>query len=92
MHGVGAGAARRLEQAGNRQVLSAAGAGPIATARSAARDVPRLCVNLRVHRDALDSELAAGADDPHGDLAAVGYEEALDLCDAYSTQRTQRYK
>ena len=42
------------------------------------RDVRRPRVGVRVHRDALDAQLAAGADDAHRDLAAVGDQQALD--------------
>ena len=38
-------------------------------------DVERAAVGLGVDRDGRDSEVAAGADDPHGDLAAVRDEE-----------------
>ena len=48
------------------------------TARSATRDVRRTRVGVRVDGDRLDAELAARADDAHGDLAAVRDEDAAD--------------
>ena len=41
-------------------------------------DVEALAVGGRVHGDGLDAELAAGADDADGDLAAVGDQDALE--------------
>src|SRR5262249_15418355 len=40
--------------------------------------VERLAVRLRVHGDGGDAELAAGPDDTHRDLAAVGDEDFLE--------------
>ena len=40
--------------------------------------VPRLGVGLGVHGDGRDAELAAGADDAHGDLAPVGDEDLVE--------------
>ena len=37
--------------------------------------VQRLAIGLRVHRHRRDAELAAGPDDTHRDLAAVGDED-----------------
>ena len=34
-------------------------------------------VGLGVHGDGLDAQVAAGADDPHRDLAAVGHQDAI---------------
>ena len=41
-------------------------------------DVQRVLVGLGVDGDGLDAELAAGADDAQGDLAAVGDEDFLE--------------
>ena len=41
-------------------------------------DVQRVAVRLRVHGHGLDAQLAAGADDAHGDLAAVGDQHFLE--------------
>ena len=41
-------------------------------------DVRRVGVGVAVHRDRLDPERPARADDPAGDLAAVGDQHALD--------------
>ena len=40
------------------------------------------CVRIRVHRDALDAELAARADDPDRDLAAVRDQEPVSIGDS----------
>ena len=40
-------------------------------------DVQRVAIELGVDRDGLDAELASGADDAHGDLAAVGDQDLL---------------
>mgnify|MGYP001274292197 CR=1 FL=1 len=40
-------------------------------------DMKRLPVGLGVNRDGFDIQLAAGAGDAHGDLAAVGDQDAL---------------
>ena len=41
-------------------------------------DVQGVAVELGVHGDGGDPELAAGADDPHGDLASVGDQDLLE--------------
>ena len=41
-------------------------------------DVQRRGVGRRVHRDGADAELAAGADDADGDLAAIGDEDLVE--------------
>ena len=48
------------------------------TASSAKRHVQRVRVGLGVDGHGRDAELAAGADDAHGDLAAVGDEDLLE--------------
>jgi len=40
--------------------------------------VEGVLVGGRVHGDRLDAELVQRADDAHGDLAAVGYEDAIE--------------
>ena len=52
--------------------------GRSATARSASAHVQRAGIGIRVHRDGLDAQLAAGADDADGDLAAVGDQDLRD--------------
>jgi hypothetical protein len=42
-------------------------------ARSASSEVRGVLVGLGIDADGLDAQLVAGADDPQGDLAAVGY-------------------
>ncbi len=40
--------------------------------------VQRGAVGLRIDRDRLDAQIAAGADHAHGDLAAIRYQDALE--------------
>ena len=72
MDGVGAARARGVEQRLDVQIA-------LARRRRADRDrlvgephVRRVGVGLGVDRDGRDAHRAAGADDAHGDLAAVG--------------------
>ena len=48
-------------------------------------DVQSVLVELGVDRDGSYAELAAGPDDPHGDLAAVGHEHFLEHRPPFST-------
>jgi hypothetical protein len=41
------------------------------------RHMQRVRIGVRIHRDGLDATLAAGADDAHGDLAAIGDQNPL---------------
>ncbi len=41
-------------------------------------NVLRIAVSLRIHRDGMDAEAAAGADHPAGDLTTVGNQYALE--------------
>ena len=60
-------------------VQVAVGAGGLADADRPVgqRQVRRVAVGLRVDGDDLDAQLLAGADDPQGDLAAVGHQDSL---------------
>src|ERR1700719_2529329 len=40
--------------------------------------VERRAIGIRIHRDRFDSQLAAGADNPHRDLSAVGNKHSLE--------------
>jgi hypothetical protein len=62
----------RRDDRGDAQVRLAARRGPDADGLVGLPQVERVRVRLRVHGDGLDAELAAGADDALGDLAAVG--------------------
>ena len=42
-------------------------------------DVQAGAVSIRIHGDGRDAQFAAGADDAHGDLAAIGDQHFLDL-------------
>ena len=55
-----------------------AGGGPMQTASSAKAHVQRLGVGLGVDGHGRDAQLAAGADDAHGDLAPVGDEDLVE--------------
>ena len=58
------------------------------TTRSASRAASAVAVDLGGADHALEPERAAGAHDPHGDLAAVGHEHARDRHDAGSTRNS----
>ena len=45
-------------------------------ARSGGADVQCVAVGVGVHRDRFHAQLVAGTDDPNGDLAAVGNQDA----------------
>jgi hypothetical protein len=73
--GVGAAALGRLEQAVRHQVrlrgrVPAEREGLVGHA-----DVQGVAVRIRVHRDGGDALVAGGADDPDGDLPAVGHQD-----------------
>ena len=65
-------------QARNRQIALGGRRRPDRDGAIGRDHVRRARVGVGVHRDALDAELAAGADDPERDLAAVGDEEPAD--------------
>ena len=76
MDGVDVGHLGRRDDPGDVQVRL--GGRPRADADRPVRQVqvPRAPVRLRVDRDRLDPHLLAGSDDPQGDLAAIGYQDA----------------
>ena len=79
MDGVGAGDLGGRDEAGDVEVgLSRLGGGPMQTSSSAKAHVQGLAVRLAVDRDGLDAQLPAGADDPQGDLPAVGDQHLLE--------------
>ena len=72
MHTIGTAVVDRLEDGLGVQValccgLSAEGVGLVGEAH-----VQRVAIELAVHRDRLDAEIASRANDPDGDLPAVG--------------------
>ena len=71
MNRVGAGDLGGADDRRNVQVAVGAGRRADADVLVGEADVERVLVGLGVYRDGLDAELAAGADDPQGDLAAI---------------------
>ena len=59
--------------------LAGAAPGRCATASSARRTCSALPVGLRIDRHAGNAQLAAGADDAHGNLAPVGDQDFLNI-------------
>jgi hypothetical protein len=72
MDRVGAGFFRRVDQPIDPQVAFTRRARTNQAGFIGIAHVQRGAVALRVHRDRRQAELAAGARDPDGDLAAVG--------------------
>ena len=75
MHGVGAGRARGVDQLVDAEVALGRRARPDVDGLIGVAHVPRAAIAVGIHGDRRDPELAAGADDAHGDLAAVGDED-----------------
>ena len=65
------------DDAVDSQVAVAAGCAPDADRVVGHLGVHRACVRLRVDGDGADVQLSAGADDPDGDLPAIGYQYFL---------------
>ena len=78
MDRVGAGDLRGADDRRDAQVAVGAARRADADVLVGEPHVQRVLVGLGVDRDGLDAELAAGADDPQGDLAAVGDEDFLE--------------
>src|SRR5260221_11304457 len=81
MYRVGARGARRVDHGGDLEVALAGRGRPDADREVGDARVPRGRVRVRIDRDRLDAHLPARADDPEGNLAAIGYEEPLDVHD-----------
>ena len=79
MHGVGAGAARRLDDAVDDEVALDGGRRADGIGLVRHLHVQGLAVGLREDGDGGDAGLATGADDADGDLAAIGDEQLLEL-------------
>src|SRR4030095_15849571 len=78
VHGVAAGRARCPHDAVDRQVALGGPRRPDSHRPVGHEHVERLAVRLRIDGDGRDAELAAGPDDAHRDLAAVGDEDFLE--------------
>ena len=74
MDGLGAGAARRLEDAPRVEVALGRRRTAEQEGLVRVRNVPRRAVGLRVDRDRPDPELAQRPEDANRDLAAVRHE------------------
>jgi hypothetical protein len=75
---LGLGAPRDLEDAVHAQVRLARRRRSARVSLVGEADVQRVAVDVGVDRDRRDPELAAGADDAHGDLAAVGDQDLVE--------------
>ena len=78
VHAVGAAAADGVEDRLGVEVALGRGLAAERVRLVGEADVERLAVELGVHGDGLDAELACGADDAHGDLATVGDQDLLE--------------
>ena len=78
MNRVGAGDLRRAQHGRDAEVAVGAARRADADVFVGEPHVQGVLVGLRIDRDGLDAELAAGADHPQGDLAAVGDEDFLE--------------
>ena len=88
--GVGAGRARGVdEQVGAQVGVGRRGAGQPDGAVGLAR-VRRVGVGVGVDGDGADAEVAAGAEDPAGDLAAVGDQDSGDHRDRAHIRKTPK--
>src|SRR5439155_940632 len=76
MQGFGAAIDRCLNDGVGTQVAFAGRGRADVDGAVALEDVQRAPVSVRVHRDRLDAEIAAGADDADGDLAAIREENS----------------
>ena len=69
--------ARYLQNRLNVEIALARWAGPMQYASSASRDMQRIAVRVGVDGDGAHAKLLAGANHAHGDLAAIGDQDAL---------------
>ena len=68
---------RGRDDAGNFEIALGGGAGADADGSVGQVQVGGIAIGLAEDDHRLDAQIAAGADDPQGDLAAIGYENAL---------------
>ena len=78
MDGVGAGDFGGAQHRGDAEIAVGAARGADAHVLVGKADVQGVLVGLRVHRDRLDPQLAAGADDAQGDFAAIRDQDFLE--------------
>ena len=75
MHRIGARGPRRRDELVDREIALRRGRRPQQRRLVGEQDVERFPVGLRVDGDGGDAHLAAGPDDPDGDLSAIGDED-----------------
>ena len=78
MHRVGTAARQGVQDGFGREVALGRGLATQGVCLVGETDMERVAVQLGVDSDRRDPELAAGSDDPHGDLAAVGHEHLVE--------------
>jgi hypothetical protein len=78
MNGVGAGDFRGADDGWDAEIAFGASRRADADIFVGEPDVQRVLIGLGVHRDRLDSELAARVDDAQRNLAAVGDQDLLE--------------
>ncbi len=78
MNGIGAGDFRRAQDIGNIAIAEGRVGRTHADLFVGGTDVQAGGVGFRMDGDGLDAELFTGADDPKGDLSAIGYQNFLE--------------
>ena len=78
MHGLGAGRAAGLDDLVDHQIALSRGRRPDQHRLVRHLDMQRVAVGLGIDGDRRDAHLPRGADDPAGDLAAVGDQDTLE--------------
>src|SRR5262245_41071562 len=78
MHGIGAGPPCRIDQRGNVQIALRRRRGADRFRLIGGTHMRRPAIGVREDGDGYNPHLSAGANDPEGDLAAVGDEQPLD--------------
>jgi hypothetical protein len=75
MDGVATGAARDMDYFFNAKIALARGRGPDGIGLIGEPDVQRFAVDFAENSDAANAQLAAGAQDAHGNFAAIGNQD-----------------
>jgi hypothetical protein len=76
MDGFGAAVRGGTKDRVGREVTFEGRRGPDAHDAIGERHVKRAGIGIRIHRHRFNTKLTAGADDPHGNFAAIGYQQA----------------
>ena len=77
MHGAGAGAMRGLEDPVDPQIAVRGRRGTDEVGFVCGQHVGGRAIGLRIHGDAPNAQLSAGADDPKGDLTSIRDQNGL---------------